>query len=282
MGTTFHPGWEAGLELHMGDRGGVTRLTHMRHWGPLRVQRPFYPGADGACHLYLLHPPGGMVTGDSLEVDVRLTDGAAGLLTTPSAGKIYRGNNTLASQRQQVAVKVAGNSVVEWLPLETIVFDGARGELCLRVDLENSSQCALWDIVCLGRPASGETFTNGYLNQRVEVWRDGVPLYVEMNRFQGGGDMLGGRWGMAGHVVAGTFLVSTQPDDGVIASLRDLLDSQRGPGELLALSPLGGLLAIRYLGDSAERCRQYFAAAWQYLKPLLWRREFVEPRIWRT
>lgn len=285
MGNAFAVGWRAGLELELCRRQGVTRLTHTRHWGPLRVQRPFYPGSGSGsdeCHIYVLHPPGGMVTGDSLQMDIRLVEGAHGLLTTPSAGKIYRGNSTEVGQRQNVVCLVTGGSCLEWLPQETIVFDGARGELSLHVALDDDSTCCLWDIVCLGRPASGEAFASGYLRQRLELVRNGVPLYSESNRFAGGSDMLAARWGLAGYPVCGTFLVTVSLGEEMVAQLRAMLEAQCPETDLVALSDLGGVLAIRYLGMSAEHCKQLFTACWRTLRPLVRGVAVVEPRIWRT
>ena len=75
-------GWRAELSLGFtaepvvdGPRDGapaapLTRLTTRAHRGPLVVQRPFYPEGPGVPHVYLLHPPGGIVGGDSLRVEV--------------------------------------------------------------------------------------------------------------------------------------------------------------------------------------------------------------------
>ncbi|MGD9660477.1 MAG: urease accessory protein UreD [Porticoccaceae bacterium] len=287
MGSAFTPGWQAGLELSLRRRHNLSRLTHARHWGPLRVQRPFYPGLgtvenSGECHLYLLHPPGGMVSGDCLQIDIDLAEGAHGLLTTPSAGKIYRGNHTEARQKQQVHCRVAENSFLEWLPQETIVFDGARGELSLRVDLDETSSCCLWDIVCMGRPASAECFTQGVLRQRLALYRNTEPVYVENNHFAGGSDLLAEPWGLAGRPVTGSFLVTAPIDNDNLAALQELVLSYSVANDMAAVTHVDGLVIIRYLGDSAERCKQLFIRCWQQLRPLVRGVPALEPRIWRT
>lgn|SRR5690554_1301073 len=90
--------WAASLTLGFCARAdgdvSITRMTTARHYGPLRVQRPFYPeGRDGCCHVYLLHPPGGVASGDSLNIDVNVGEGAHTLLTTPAANKLYRADS---------------------------------------------------------------------------------------------------------------------------------------------------------------------------------------------
>ena len=85
------PGWSACLQLRFIQCEGVTRLGARRHFGPLLVQRPFHP--EGApCHVYILHPPGGIVAGDRLELDVHLEPGSHALLTMPG-----RASSTAAS-----------------------------------------------------------------------------------------------------------------------------------------------------------------------------------------
>ncbi|MCK9503137.1 MAG: urease accessory protein UreD [Porticoccaceae bacterium] len=287
MGSAFTPGWQAGLELSLRQRHNLTRLTHARHWGPLRVQRPFYPGlgtseGSGECHLYLLHPPGGMVSGDCLQMNIDLAENAHGLLTTPSAGKIYRGNHTDARQKQEVSCRVGDGSLLEWLPQETIVFDGARGELSLRVELDETSSCCLWDIVCLGRPASAEYFTQGFLRQRLALYRNNEPVYVESNHFVGGSALLAEPWGLGGRPVTGSFLVTASIDSEILAALQGLALSYSVDNDMAAVSCVDGLVVIRYLGGSVERCKELFIDCWQQLRPLVRNLAAIEPRIWRT
>src|SRR6187551_1093438 len=118
-----HSSWQARLELGFRATAGRTVLAHRRHIGPLMVQRPFYP-EGGICHVYLLHPPGGIVGGDSLELQVDAGQGSHALITTPAATKFYRaGPHPRAVLRQNLLVK---DAVLEWLPQEAIVFDGAK------------------------------------------------------------------------------------------------------------------------------------------------------------
>jgi len=78
-------GWHAALELGFAAASGATRLARRKHRGPLVVQRPFLPEGPGVAHVYVLHPPGGLVGGDELTLDVEVDAGAHALVTTPAA-----------------------------------------------------------------------------------------------------------------------------------------------------------------------------------------------------
>lgn len=259
-----------------------TRLKHLLHQGPLRIQRPFYPaGTDGSCHLYLLHPPGGMVTGDTLSIHLDMKTACQSLVTTPSAGKIYRGDQSELPQRQLTQLNLHAEAELEWLPQETIVFDGARGELHTDIQLESSSRLACWDIVCLGRPASNEAFEQGYLTQSLHVRIGTQTRYRERNHFQGSSPLLNAPWGMNGATVSGTMLITAKPNDSQLEQLRAIAQATQGTG-ICALSAIEDLLLLRYLGASAERCKSCFEAIWKEIRSELWDTPYIRPRIWNT
>lgn len=268
-------GWQARLELGFTDIGGSTRLTHRRHHGPLLVQRPFYPEGP-VCHVYLIHPPGGVVGGDRLELDLVCQPGAHAVVTTPAANKFYRSDGREARQRQRLTV--AAGATLEWLPQEQIVFQGARVDALTRVDLGADARFIGWETTCLGRPASGEGFATGALRQRLELWRDGRPLLLDRLRLSGGGAELAQAWGLGGASVLGT-LLAVGADDAAVARAREVLGDDSGP---VAITRVHDVLVARYLGHSAEQARLVFAALWAVLRPLLIGRDACEPRIWTT
>ncbi len=116
--TTTQKGWQATLDLRFQQAGGKTVLASAQHVGPLTVQRPFYPEEE-TCHLYLLHPPGGIVGGDELTARTlpRLpyADNHAG------ASKFYRSSGAQALVRQQLTLP---RRRPEWLPQDAIFFPG--------------------------------------------------------------------------------------------------------------------------------------------------------------
>jgi len=269
--------WLAQLSLEFVPSGPRTALAGMRFHGPLRVQRPFYPEGP-VCHVYLLHPPGGLVSGDRLGIQIDCQPGAHALVTTPSAGKIYQADSDNGEQHQQVAIRVSGG-VCEWLPQETIVFDGANARLGTRIDLDAGSRFIGWDLFCLGRPACAERFERGQLRQQLQLWCDSEPLYLERQQVSGASPMLAQHHGFGGQVLAGTLLAYGFAEEPLplIEQLRDQLDSAH-----LAVTFRNRVLVVRYLGDSGEQAREQFTLAWQLIRPALLGRPAHIPRIWLT
>src|SRR5688572_5136882 len=98
--------WTAKLALHIGKQGARSTIISRRHDGPYLVQRPFHPEADGTCHVLLLHPPGGLVSGDALELELHVHAGAKALLTAPAATKAYRARSSGIMARQSNVLRV--------------------------------------------------------------------------------------------------------------------------------------------------------------------------------
>lgn len=275
--------WPASLQLQLGVRQGKTRLIRTLHEGPLRVQRPFYPEATDCCHVYLLHPPGGMVIGDRLSIEVAVAPGASSLLTTPSAGKIYGAKGAAQEQSQRVQLSVAADACLEWLPQETIVFDTANGRLETRVDLEPGARYAGWDIVRLGRAASGERFTRGQCLQSLEIWRGQQPLLIERNRIAAGGPLQANIWGLQNRNTFATFVATVSPDRELIDELAGRLDQlDTGAGDCWGITQKEDLLVTRYLGDDVALCRAGFELVWRQIREQFNGRPPVAPRIWNT
>ncbi len=157
--------WHAQLDLGLvkTDRGTV--LRRCSHKGPLYVQKPFYPEGRELAHLYLLHPPGGMVSGDDLRISVTTEENAQALITTPGAGRVYRARPDRRLQKQHIQLNVEANSTLEWLPLENIIFPDASTDLSMDIQLAEGASVIAWEITCFGLPASGEAFDSGEVSQ---------------------------------------------------------------------------------------------------------------------
>ncbi|WP_048292852.1 urease accessory protein UreD [Pseudomonas aeruginosa] len=202
---SFHPAWHAQLELAYARAGDATRPVTRRHAGPLRVQKHLYAEGPEVCQHILVHPPGGIAGGDSLAFDVRLGERAWAQLTSPGAAKWYR---AACPSRQTLEIHLEPGATLEWLPQESIVFAGAQAELETRIQLRGDARLFYWDMVALGRPASGERFASGHFVAALDIRRDDRLLWHERQRIDGGDRLLDSPIGLAGHPVLATLVAS--------------------------------------------------------------------------
>ncbi len=292
LDPTLH--WLANYQAELGFIDEKTRLGKTTHFGPLRVQRPFYPEGNICAHLYLLHPPGGLVAGDYLTIGLHLHPHAQALMTTPSAGKIYN-NITERKQFQKVSLQVEECAVLEWMPQETLVFDGAEGELITEVELSDHAQFMGWDIVCLGRPSSEDWFERGSIRQVLSIKRNGLPLFIERNLICADADIMQDKAGLASQAVFGSFVLTNDEDKipeldeeqrealEAMAALTETSDQLRGQAKgLVAVTHKPGLVIVRYLGPCADNAKKVFIKYWQWMRPFVNGREACAPRIWNT
>jgi urease accessory protein len=273
-------GWRARLELELVRSRQRTELGRRRHQGPLRVQRAFHPEGDLA-HVYVLHPPGGVVGGDRLELDVRVEANAAALLTTPAAQKIYRSSGAPSHQVTRIAIRRGAS--LEWFPGETLVFDGASARQITRVDVDEGAAFLGWEMGCFGRPASGLPFHRGTMRVAFEVYREGTPLVLERQHIDGSAAVLSERAGFGGSPAWGTLYAlgprSLAPDliDGVRAALPRNDEALRCGGTVVA-----DTVVVRVTALSLARVREALVTAWTALRPALLGRQAIMPRVWRT
>ena len=272
--TLFTPSWHAELELGYGRDGETTRPTLRRHQGPLRVQKHLYGEGPEVCQHIIVHPPGGIAGGDRLHINASLGVNAWAQLTSPGAAKWYR---AAGPAYQQLELKVGAGATLEWLPQETIIYAGAQAELTTRIDLEGDARLCYWDMVALGRPASGERFDAGHFQAQLDIRRDGQLLWHERQRINGNDGLLDSPIGLDGQPVFATLLASGEIDAELLQRCRELGGPVRGD-----LTQLPGLLVARCLAGEALHARAWLIELWRLLRPALLGRAAVPPRIWST
>ncbi len=266
--------WHAELQLRFATQGARTVLVERKHLGPLLVQRPFYPEVD-VCHVYVIHPPGGIAGGDHLQLRAQLDAKTHALITTPAATKFYRaGPGRVSVLRQNLQLKAA---TLEWLPQETIYFNQAQARTLTRIDLDTASRCIAWEINCYGRRAGDEPFAAGRVRQGLELWLNGKPLLLDHLHVEGAGSMQRAAWGLQDNSVLGT-LVAYPASSADVQAIRALeLDDGK-----LGCTLIDGMLLCRCLCDDSAEAKQLLLKVWQCLRPRVLQREAVLPRIWAT
>ncbi|MEQ1486501.1 urease accessory protein UreD [Methyloglobulus sp.] len=265
-------GWEAALNLRFANRFNKTLLVQRNHTGPLTVQRPFYPEGD-VCHVYLLHPPGGIVGGDDLTISINAETGSHALITTPAAGKFYRSDGLWASQK--VNIDITEGAVVEWLPQETIIYQGAQLKSTININLANSARFIGWEILSLGRPASGEGFDYGAVDLNWHIRCDHRPLFLERLRLDA--EAFAARWGLQGFSACGTFFAKTANKQS-LAAVQNLIANEPCRGVTL----IDDILICRALDARSDRLRAFFEQVWATIRPEVLQRQSRIPRIWLT
>ncbi|WP_341582515.1 urease accessory protein UreD [Marinobacter metalliresistant] len=276
--------WAASISLGFDVRPDgdttATRMTHVRHNGPLRVQRPFYPeGRNGCCHVYLLHPPGGLVSGDALSIEARVGEGAHTLLTTPAAAKLYKADSHGVAWAQHTSLKVEKGGTLEYLPQETLAFDGSRGEQSTTIELAAGAKCIGWEILALGRPASKLPFISGHLEQKFRLLMDGRPLWLERQPMDPNHPRFKGHWGQGGATVQATlWIVGLDDEAGAIEAIREQLSESKN----WAVTKRRGVVLLRYLGNERNEAWGICQQAWEVVRPMLTGQSAVVPRIWLT
>ncbi len=272
--------WYARLELAYKKTSSKTILSHRLHKGPLLVQKPFYP-ENNVCHSYLIHPPGGIVGGDILELDVVVNVGAHALITTPAANKFYRSNQYQATLTQ--SIKVKKNAILEWLPQETIFYNGCEALIQTEFDLEPGAHLTCWEINCFGRPAGNELFKKGRVSQRITIKQNGLPLYIDRNIVDSESNILSSSWGLNKFPVMASMLImlegagSNKTDIEAIKKLQEHTEQR-----MVSFTLHGKLLLIRYFGHHAREALALFTQCWSYTRPQLIQKKSCPPRIWAT
>jgi urease accessory protein len=265
--------WLATLRLRFAVDGGTTRLAERAHTGPLRVQKALYPEGPAICHAIMLHPPGGVVGGDQLEIAVDADAGAHAFLTTPGAAKWYRANGKVS--RQRVALRVAAGAACEWMPQESIFYDAAHVDLHHAVELAPGARYIGMEILCFGRRASNERFTTGAVQQHTQIRLAGKLVWWEQGAITPGPAMAG-LLGLRGHTVCATLIAVGPPVPAA------LLASLRGLEPAVGITQMKSVLVARYLGDDSETARHALVRVWQHLRPHLLGCAAPLPRIWQT
>lgn len=273
-------GWHGHLQLDY-SRDGDRTIALDRHKGPLRVLRRLYPEGPAICHHVLVHPPGGIVGGDVLELDARLGAGTHALITTPGAARFYRSAGMPALQHSRL--QLAAGARLEWLPMETIAHAGCLAENRIRFELEPGAEMIGWDLLALGLPAAGEPFDHGRFLQHLSL-----PGHWLERGWVRGDDalLLDSPLGWAGQRVLGTLWFATgTPLD---TARRDgLLDAARAEIETEAIvagvtAPQERVLVLRVLAAQVEPAMRLLKAVRASWRALAWDLGADAPRIWRT
>ncbi|WP_017305175.1 urease accessory protein UreD [Spirulina subsalsa] len=276
--------WHGKLHLIYHFQGGRTQLKYQHNQAPLKVQRPFYPEGGQICHTVALHTAGGIVGGDQLTQRVELQPDSQVLMTTAAAQKIYGSLGETATQCLEV--ELGRGAYLEWLPQESIVFEGAEYRQELRVNLDWGARFCGWEITRFGRTARGERFLRGNWRSRTEIWQGGKPLWIDRQWLPGSLETVESPHALAGCPIMGSFLWLGSPITSEHwVALRHLCPP--APHSEIGLTQTQNQgLYCRYRGRSTQEVKSAFIRLWHHLRGLsedsgeqMQRRPLI-PRVW--
>ena len=272
--------WHAQLALHHRREGPRTTVRY-EHTGPLRILKSLYPEGESICHNVIVHPPGGLVGGDVLDIRVRLDAGAHSLVSTPGATRFYASDDLEAAQR--VTIDLAAGARLEWLPLEALAYPGCRALNQLTATLAPGAEMLVWDVTALGLPASDQSFSRGRITQRLELpglWLEQAHIDASDHR------LLSSPLGLAGQRCLGSLLFAVgeplerKRREHLLDAVRSALQTSPQGVQAAATCPNPQLLLVRALAPVVEPMMATLQGCWAALRQEAWQLKPVPPRIW--
>lgn len=272
--------WHATLQLDYTLENSRS-VAHYRHDGPLRILQSLYPEGEDICHNVLVHPPGGLVGGDTLDIRLTVGSGAHGLVTTPGATRFYRSEDDAA--RQWVHARLESGARLEWLPLEALAYRQCRAENKAVFELAPGAELMGWDVTALGLPAAGQPYTEGRFAQHLEV----PGVWLEQGRIDARDTrLMDGPLGLAGQRCLGTLFfvagtaIARERREAALECVRELIDAHALRATAGATSPHPQVLVVRVLAPLVEPAMGLFKSLRAAWRQQLWQLEAVPPRIW--
>jgi urease accessory protein len=272
--------WRADLKLDYTLESQRTVVRYL-HQGPLRILQSLYPEGDQICHNVLVHPPGGLVGGDTLDIQVTVAEGAHGLVSTPGATRFYKSGGHPALQ--QVVAHLSDNAKLEWLPLEAIAYNDCEATNRAIFNLAPSAELITWDVTALGLPSSDMAFTQGHFQQHLEipgVWLERGNIRGEDTRWLNSPLGLAGSKCLASLVFASGSAIDSDRTTQALEAAREVMESHplRLQAGITCVHPQ--VIVLRVMSPLVEPTMDLLKKVWAVWRHTLWALPSTPPRIW--
>ncbi|HEV8031892.1 MAG TPA: urease accessory protein UreD [Stellaceae bacterium] len=267
-------------EIGFAVRAGATRLSHLYERNPLRVLFPA-PVAGDVPNAVLVTTSGGLVAGDCIEVSVRVEEDAAAHVTASAAEKIYRSTGATTEIAQTLSVEAGG--WLEFLPPETILFDGARLRRETTIALTAEAGFLGGGILVFGRRARGEHFTRGLLHEGWQLNRDGRLVWGDALHIDGDIPAIMADPACFDDAAAcATLILAPREGDPhrFVDAARAVQQQSAAPGLRAGVTAVGGLLVARWLGVDPMALRRAYADLACHLREAAMGLPARLPRLW--
>ncbi|WOI55736.1 urease accessory protein UreD [Palleronia sp. LCG004] len=256
------------LVVSVAARSGASGLSDLRQSGALKA---LFPTARGpAVTAVCINTGGGIAGGDRFTVEANAQADASLVLTTQAAERIYRAAGSIAG-RMDTRLSVGANGTLDWLPQETILFDGARLRRRLSIEMDPSARFLMVEPVVFGRHARGEVLRAGAFSDRVLLRRGGSEIFRDGCDLSGDIAALMARRAIGGGAGAMALVALAAPDvSAELAALRAMLPASAG-----VTMPRPGLLVCRVLAEDGFALRTVLIPVLERLSgaplPPVWR-----------
>lgn len=266
--SPHHQRTEGAARISFKPSEGTTRLDRLYQSGAAKVKLPDVFGGEPT-QAVLINTAGGLTGGDRMSAEVILGENCRAVVTTQACERIYRSVGGSAEVTTRLSVGEGGR--LDWLPQETILFDGAWLSRKLQADLAPNAELLLVEAVIFGRAAHGETIRSGLFTDRWRIRRGGKLLFADDLRFDwANAELLGRPAVLAGASATATILLAAADPSRHLEPLRSII------GQAGGASCWNGKLLARLTADSGAALRRTLIPA---LLALL--DGAALPRIWR-
>ena len=246
-----HQRAEGRLALRFARGGGGTVLADLDQHSPCRALFP-RPRAGEPLLAMVINTAGGLTGGDRIAFRIEAATGAAATVTTQAAEKIYRSLGPDAQVETRLAV--ADDALLEWLPQETILFDGACLERRLNAAIADRGRFIACEMLVFGRAARGETMRSGRLREHWRIERGGRLAWIDR---LGLSDDIGAQldgMGFGGARALATAIYVGRDAASLLPAVRDAAER-----EMAGATLVNGILIVRLLGADPGRVRDGLA-----------------------
>ena len=228
---------------------GRTRLTTLFQEGCAKIRLPHTH--DASLQAVLINTAGGLTGGDVVRWEADAAPGARMVFTTQACERVYRSLGDDARVSTQIRVKPGAH--VDWLPQETILFEGARLNRSLEVELEEGASLFALEAILLGREAMGEAARGARLRDDWRIRRNGRLIHAEATRINADPLERDGLSLLDGKLAFATLLYVGADAERKLDRARPLLGSEAG------VSLVGERLVVRALAASGLALRRTIA-----------------------
>ena len=272
--------WRAELKLDY-TRESQRSVARYLHQGPLRILQSLYPEGDQICHNVLVHPPGGLVGGDTLDVQVSVAKGAHGLVSTPGATRFYKSGGYPALQ--QVVAQVSDGARLEWLPLEAIAYNDCEATNRAIFNLESGAELITWDVTALGLPTSNLSFEQGHFQQHLEisgVWLEKGIIRGNDARWLNSPLGLAGQKCLASLVFAAGTAIEPKRAEKALEAAREVIEAHPLKHQAGITFAHPQVIVLRVMSPLVEPTMGLLKQVWATWRHMLWDLPSTPPRIW--